>query len=167
MSIFDNPERVFNADETVFFLCPKGRTVLAKKGEEAVFTVSGNDEKECITVLMTGNAAGDLAPPMVVYSYEWIPAAPGQTFPDEWAISKSESGWMTCDTFYEFITNVFHPWLIKSNIPLPVVLFIDGHSSHLSLHLSNFCSNNGIEVVALYPNSTHLLQPRLFWFFGH
>lgn len=31
--------------------------------------------------------------------------------------------------------------------------------SHLTLHLSDFCSANGIELIALYPNSTHILQP--------
>lgn len=35
--------------------------------------------------------------------------------------------------------------------------FLNGHRSHLPLHLSNFSAFNGIEI-ALYPNSTHILQ---------
>ncbi|KAJ8885001.1 hypothetical protein PR048_011197 [Dryococelus australis] len=31
--------------------------------------------------------------------------------------------------------------------------------SHLTLHVSEFCSENGIELISLYPNSMHLLQP--------
>lgn len=66
---------------------------------------------------------------------------------------------MTCQTFYEYVTNVFHPFLIKENIKKPIVLFLDGHSSHLSLPLSEFCRDNGINLTALLLNSTHLLQP--------
>ena len=41
----------------------------------------------------------------------------------------------------------------------PVVLFIDGAKTHLTLHLSNFCAENGIELYCLYPNATHIIQP--------
>ncbi|XP_050518220.1 uncharacterized protein LOC114332802 isoform X3 [Diabrotica virgifera virgifera] len=36
---------------------------------------------------------------------------------------------------------------------------MDGHSSHLSLPLSEFCRDNDIVLIALLPNSTHILQP--------
>ena len=39
------------------------------------------------------------------------------------------------------------------------MLFIDGHRSHLTIETSNLCSQYGIVLVALYPNSTHILQP--------
>jgi len=79
--------------------------------------------------------------------------------PDNWATGKTEKGWITGEAFYEYIANVFHLWLLENNVPMPVVLFVDGHSSHLTLHLSEFASKNGIEIVALYPNATHVLQP--------
>lgn len=79
--------------------------------------------------------------------------------PNDWGFGKSESGWMTGETFFEYISNVFYPWLVKNNIKLPVLLFVDGHVSHLTLHLSKFCSDNGIILVALHPNATHILQP--------
>ncbi len=49
-------------------------------------------------------------------------------------------------------------------------MFVDRHN--LTLSLSTFCGENGIELIQLYPNSTHLLQPmdvcvfrpmKLFW----
>lgn len=66
---------------------------------------------------------------------------------------------MTAESFYEYVTNVFYPWLKTTNIVFPVVLFVDGHSSHLTLPLSNFCRQHEIELIALYPNATHILQP--------
>ena len=49
--------------------------------------------------------------------------------PDEWGIGKSDSGWMKADTFYEYMMNVFEPWL-RQITDLPVLFFVDGHSSH-------------------------------------
>lgn len=48
---------------------------------------------------------------------------------------------------------------MKNNIEFPVLLFVDGHVSHLTLPLAQFCKANQIELIALYPNATHILQP--------
>ncbi|KAF9405327.1 hypothetical protein HW555_013897 [Spodoptera exigua] len=53
--IVEDPTRVFNAEES---------RVIAKKGDKHLYSVCG-DEKENLTVLFTGNAAGQLAPPMI------------------------------------------------------------------------------------------------------
>lgn len=151
--------RVFNRDESAFFLSPKGERVLVKKGKKTVYTFTRNSDKECLTVLFMANANGQLPPPMIVFPYERIPYSISQSMPDGWAIGKSDSGWMTAQTFYEYIVNVFHPWLLRNKISMPIILYVDGHSSHLTMPLAQFCIENGIELVALYPNATHLLQP--------
>lgn len=143
-TILDNPRRVFNTDETAFFLNPKPGKVLAQKGSKNIYTSAGTDEKENITVLLTANAAGQLAPPMIVYRFVRIPQNIAVAMPSEWAIGKSENGWMTQEIFFEYICNIFLPWVKKENISLPVIFFMDGHSSHVSLPLSKFCHKNGI-----------------------
>ncbi|GAB0095410.1 hypothetical protein DMENIID0001_107920 [Sergentomyia squamirostris] len=154
------PRRIFNCDETAFFLCPQVQEVLAEKGVKSVHNVTNGNDRATVTVLFMGSAAGDMVPPMIVLPYERIPAEIRNRVPSDWSIGRSpDSGWMTSDTFYEYITNCFHKWLIKNEIPLPVILFLDGHNSHLTLPLSEWCSANGIEVVRLYPNATHILQP--------
>lgn len=40
-----------------------------------------------------------------------------------------------------------------------MVVFIDGHASHLNLSLCEFCNENDIILVALLPNATHYYQP--------
>lgn len=62
-----SPERIFNLDESAFFLSPKIGKVLVRKGEKAVYNICGSD-KECYTALIGGNAAGQLLPTMVVCS---------------------------------------------------------------------------------------------------
>lgn len=121
-----------------FFLNPAGKKVIVQKGQKSVYQRINSDEKECITTLVMGSAASVVGPTMVVYSYARIPADIAESTPRDWAIGKSESGWMTGELFYEYIINIFDPWLTKNNIPRPVILFIDGHTSHLTLHTSQF-----------------------------
>lgn len=45
-----------------------------------------NDEKECLTVVITANAAGDVAPPMIVFRYERIPKELALSVPESWGI---------------------------------------------------------------------------------
>jgi len=81
---------------------------------------------------------GTWAPPLTLYTlykYERIPAIIARSAPPGWGIGKSENGWMTAETFFEYISNIFQPFIIER----PVVVFLDGHKSHLSLHLSKFC----------------------------
>ncbi|KAI4466542.1 hypothetical protein MML48_2g00008462 [Holotrichia oblita] len=41
----------------------------------------------------------------------------------------------------------------------PIILFIDGHSTHLTYQLSELCRELQIITICLYPNSTRILQP--------
>lgn len=140
------------------FLSPKGNRVLTKRGTKTVYDRAG-DEKESLTVLVTGNACGQLAPPMIMYAYERIPKHIVLQVPRGWGIGKSESGWMTSESFYEYITNIFYPWLIAKSIEFPVILYLDGHKSHVTMPLTDFCREKGIILISLPPNSTHVMQP--------
>lgn len=117
------------------------------------------EEKECLITLVMGSADGTLPAPMVMFSYERLTGEIVKQFPLGWGIGKSNSGWMTGESFYEYIVNVFHPWLVANNVEFPVLLFIDGHSSHHTMALSEFCREKQIEAVILFPNATHILQP--------
>ncbi|KAG5895651.1 hypothetical protein JTB14_008660 [Gonioctena quinquepunctata] len=50
-------------------------------------------------------------------------------------------------------------WLEDNHVEKPIILFLDGHRSHMTQTLSEFCQNNGIVLYALPPNTTHILQP--------
>ncbi|KAK9693320.1 DDE superfamily endonuclease [Popillia japonica] len=63
------------------------------------------------------------------------------------------------ETFYEYITNIFYPWLVQENIEFPVIIYLDNHSSHLIIALVKFCREKKTELIDLYPNSIHIMQP--------
>ncbi|GBP01004.1 hypothetical protein EVAR_2287_1 [Eumeta japonica] len=85
--------------------------------------------------------------------------------PSKWGIGRRDTGWMTADVFNQFITELFAPYLAENNIK-PVILFIHGHKSHITLQLSLTCKELGVELVALYPNTTRITQPADVSVFG-
>lgn len=64
-----DPSRIYNYDESPFRLCPQGQKVLTKKGDRSAYNFVNNNDKECVTVLFCGNAAGQVLPPMIMYNY--------------------------------------------------------------------------------------------------
>ena len=161
--IFHNPTRVFNFDESFFLLAKKKGTVLGPVCYKKFLEVSKKNDKEGLTVLMGYSADAKLAPPMIVYAYKnSIPRdvieTVGSVDPG-WGVGKSDSGWMIAFNFLDYFSQVFDPWLTEQQVQRPVLVFADGHKSHLSPETANFCTSNGILLVALYPNSTHMLQP--------
>lgn len=95
---------------------------------------------------------------MIIYPYKRLPREVAESVPDDWVIGLSDSGWINSEVFFEYMSNHFNNYLDAKNVQRPVILFVDGHRSHLSPEVSTFCSEQ-IVLIALHPNSTHLLQP--------
>lgn len=87
---FQDPKRVYNADETALFVSPKGEKVLIREGEKTAYNHINNDERENLTTLINVNAAGMIVPPMVVFKYERIPLVIASLMPQTSGIAKSE-----------------------------------------------------------------------------
>lgn len=145
--------------ETNFMFCPKTKAVLAAKGAKNIYEIDRGLAKSNLTVMFSFSALGVMCPPMIIYPYKRIREEIRKTIPDEWGYGISDNGWMTKQTFYEYISKVFHPFLVREKIKLPIIYFVDGHSTHLTLQVSQLCVQLGIILIALYPNSTRILQP--------
>jgi len=141
-----------------FIFILKGILYWPKKGVH-VYDTSAKSDKENITTLITVSDVGVIAPPLTVYKYKLMNQEIARSAPSYWGLGKTDSGWMTGEAFCEYFTNVFHPYLINSKIKLPVIVFLYGHSSHLTMHLGKFCKEHLIILVCLFPNTTHILQP--------
>lgn len=160
--ILNDPSRILNGDETNFNLCPKNSKVLAPKGARNVYEIENAPSKSNITVMFTFTASGHVTPPMIIFPYKRLPVNilnSVTSVSTEWGIGLSESGWMRSEIFYEYISKVLHPSLKKLNTQFPVILFIDGHSTHLTYKLSELCTKLEIILICLYPNTTRILQP--------
>jgi len=159
--------QVFNCDETSIELCPKAKHVITTKGSRTVYKKVDSDEKGSFTTMFMYSADGTCAPPMVMYKFKGgVPERVLKNCPSDWGLGNSDSGWQTTETFYEYIVNVFYHWLLKNSIQFPVIIYLDGHSSHTSIPLIQFCRSNNIELIKLFPHSTHISQPLDVTFFA-
>jgi hypothetical protein len=158
--ILDDPIRVFNSDETNFQLCPKTKKVIAPRGTRNVYEVDRGQAKFTLTVLFTFAASDTITAPMIIYPYKpYKPSEISMSVPKSWGIGISSNGWMKSELFYEYIANIFYKDLFERNTKFPVILFVDGHSTHLTYKVSELCKQLKIILIALYPNTTRILQP--------
>lgn len=159
LDVLEDPKRVLNGDETSFMLCPKTGKVIAPRGYKNVYQIVKGKEKEAVTVLAFFSAMGDILPPCVVFPYIRPPKDVVNSMPDDWFLGKSDTGWMKADIFYDYITKCLTKWIDDNEVKKPVLVFVDGHKTHMTIKLSKFCHDNNIILYALPPNTTHLMQP--------
>lgn len=65
---------------------------------------------------------------------------------------------MKGDAFFHYVSTYLHQKWNDMKLERPLVLTVDGYSGHHSYELFKWCRENGIVLIVLYPNSTHLLQ---------
>ena len=160
-----DPTRLYNADETGLSLCPnKNSKVVGSKGAPVVYHF-GNSDKTQMTVMAAASASGHFIPPMIIYPGQRFSYNPLDGF-EEAAFGRSENGWMDSEVFIGWLKNVFIPavnaWMVKK----PLILFIDGHKTHVTMEASDACIENGIELYCLLEHSSHIIQPLDLRFFG-
>ena len=68
----------------------------------------------------------------------------------------SRNGWINSDLFYHWFTNHFLQYAPPTR---PLLLLLDGHSSHYSPSTIKLAAENQIVVFVLPPNTTHISQP--------
>lgn len=123
--LLKDPSRILNGDESGFQTNPVTSLVIGPKGFKDLYQVRGS-EKECITVMVTFTADGNMVPPCIVYPYERIPAEISRNVNPSWSLGRSKTGWMTSPVFYGYVTNTLLPFLKVKNTTFPVLYIVDG-----------------------------------------
>jgi len=153
--LFDNPTRIFNCDETGMPLSAKPLKVVSERGAKNPSHITG-PTKEQVSVLACTSASGYCLPPYVILARKTLNPgiAVGEVPGTLYGFSKN--GWMDLELFSEWFQSHFIP-----NVPKvrPLILLLDGHSSHFSPEAIHLAAKEDIILFALPPNTTHLLQP--------
>ena len=148
----NSPRRLYNCDETFLPLDgTREKAVTLKKAKYAYAQAHGTSDH--ITMLCGASAAGIALPPMIIYPKSFPGGA--YTFNDA-VYAKSESGWVDSELFLSWMHKVFLEFAVPQR---PVMLFVDGHKSHLSLELIDLARKNNVILFCLPPHTTHALQP--------
>lgn len=109
---------------------------MVPKDVRNVHEVDYGKAKANLTVLFSFRAAGVTSPPLIIYPYKQLPSEIGDSFPEEFTVSSSVTSWMKTEIFYEYIANSFYPFLKKQNTECAIILFVDGHKTHLDRKLT-------------------------------
>lgn len=162
-SICQDPRRVFNYDETSFERSAGNVKVLRKRGSKRVPGRSSGSRNHS-TLAVTVNAAGEAVPPRFVLegkkdvSSRYCPDLEPGVRTGEPRFSFSESGFVNNTIFMKILQDL-HDYCVEQDVPLPVLDFVDGALSHISLEAVQLAEDLQIRLWLLYPNATHLVQP--------
>ena len=123
-------------DETNIQLCVSTGQVRSIRETKNVYEVAPGPCKSTLTFVGTFNANGSIVAPAIVYPDLRMPSDIAEQIQREFYIGHSESRCMKYANFYEYIGNPFITLQNEHIIAKPVILFIGGHSSHLSFQVS-------------------------------
>ncbi|XP_072182178.1 uncharacterized protein [Diadema setosum] len=159
-SILDCADRIWNVGESSFQISPRSDRASNSKASESVDAFT-KGTKTMLTMLEAASASGKYVPPFIVYpgqrmSRKWkLP----EEAPDSWFYGVSKTGSINSELFFSWMCNHFHPFLRSVGTNFPVLLLIDGHSTHVDHHVSEFCAENGIILYGLLTHSSHVRHP--------
>lgn len=150
------PQNIYNYDETNLTDNPGQKKVLTKRGSKYPERIC-NSSKVSVSIMMCGNAMGDMLPPYVVYKAKslWQPWT--ENGPKGCRYNATQSGWFDSNTFTDWFEKSLLRHLKRSQGKKVVIG--DNLSSHLSPYIINRCKEEDIYFVCLPPNSTHITQP--------
>lgn len=152
-------QQIYNVDETGITVIPKGASrIIAVKGKRQVGALTSGERGELVTAEICFSAAGSYMPPMLIYPRKKVQ----QGFldglvPGAW-VKLNQKGWITMEIFFKWFEKFVE--FSKASKNTPVLLLLDGHSSHTkNLNLINYARDNGVVLLCFPPHTTHRLQP--------
>ena len=153
--LHDKPALIFNVDETGLPLSPSPPKGVCRKGTKTPNSITSGDKSQ-ITVVGCVSAAGHCIPPMIIWDRKTLHAdmtkgeLPGTIY------GLSSKGWVDQELFKIWFE--FH--FLRYIPPVrPILLLMDGHSSHYCPDTVFLAAKEKIILFTLPPNTTHLTQP--------
>ena len=154
-NLMDSSGQLYNVDETGIPLDHRPPKVVAKRGKRKIrCRTTGN--KAQITVVGCVSASGHAIPPYVIFdtkklNHAWTKGeVPGTRY------GLSNKGWIDNVLFRDWLENHFITHAVASR---PLLLLLDGHSSHYELEMLKLAKANGVIIFCLPPHTTHESQP--------
>ena len=163
------PSQIYNCDESGMPLQHKVPKVISAKGCKKVRQVSSGNKTQ-ITILGCASATGQVIPPMVIFTGKYFNSllsdgeVPGTLY------GMSPNGWMDQELFSDWFLEHFLTHAVPER---PLLLMLDGHSSHYTLELVKAAAKKEVIIFCLPPHTTADTQPldtscfgplKTFWF---
>ena len=128
---------------------------VAQKGMKKVRQRSSGNKAQ-ISILACGSATGQAIPPMVIFSGKNFNYDLSEGEVPETLYGMSDSGRMDQDLFAKWFSSHF----LKHAVPgRPLLLLVDGPSSHFKLELIQTAAEKNVVIFCLPPHTTADSQP--------
>jgi hypothetical protein len=149
--------RMYNVDETGFYTRHRSTRVIALKGSRNVWTHETPPSFH-LTIVACGNAAGEYIPPTFVLAGQRLQRPLWDALTVTGAqITTTANGFMTSSLFLKWLVRFSES--VPANVQRPVLLLMDGCSSHYSKAIIYAALQMGVLLMCLPANATHLYQP--------
>ena len=153
--LLDKPSQIYNCDEAGMPLEDKMPKTVAQKGMKKVRQRSSGNKAQ-ISILACGSATGQAIPPMVIFSGKNFNYDLSEGEVPETLYGMSDSGRMDQDLFAKWFSSHF----LKHAVPgRPLLLLVDGPSSHFKLELIQTAAEKNVVIFCLPPHTTADSQP--------
>lgn len=153
--IFDKPSCIFNCDETGLVFSPPCFKVVDAKGSRSISHVTSGDKSKA-TVLAFVDATGIAYPPMIIFGLKLYNPKVAEGEVPGTAYANADKSWISAEIFRHWFEEHFLEYIPSTR---PVLLLLDGHSSHYSPATIKLAAENKIILFALPPHTTHISQP--------
>jgi hypothetical protein len=152
--LHDKPSQIFNLDETGMPLDPTPPHVIAGKGTKNPPAPASGDRSQ-ITVLACCSARYALPPFVIFDRLSLRPELTDGEVPGT-IYGLSRKGWIDSELFELWF---FRHFLAHAPPVRPLLLLMDGHSSHYQPAVIIRAAEEGIILFTLPPHTSHLTQP--------
>lgn len=154
LNLQNNPQLIYNVDESGFPLNNNPSKIIAEKGKREVIKITNVERGENVTVVVCCSASGMFMPPFVIFKGKRFKDVYRKDLPPGTSVEMTESGYINEEVFLLWLHH-----FQKNRVQGRCILILDGHVSHCSLQCLEFCRENGIELLCLPPHTTHAIQP--------
>jgi hypothetical protein len=150
---------IFNVDESGFSCVQKPQKIVATKGKKNVGTLTSAERGKTVTVVCCMSGAGTFVPPMFIFPRMRMKQSLMDHSPPGSVGTCTKTGWINEEAF-EFWFDHFLNSVRPQSMPQPVLLVMDGHSSHTrNLNVLLKARDNNVIMLCLPSHCTHRLQP--------
>ena len=113
-------------------------------------------DKSQVTVLACVSAAGQILPPMVIFDWKRLKVEFHKNEISGTLHGLSSKGWIDAELFEYWFERLFIKYAPAQR---PLLLLLDGHSSHYQPSLIRKAILNKVIIFCLPSHTTHLAQP--------
>ena len=156
LNLISKPMLIYNADETGVGIVTKPGKVFAEIVRRNVYTITAAERGKTHTIMSCVSASGSTLPPLMIYPRK-------RSVPDKMRAGAvggtlfevSDNGWINKEIFLVWLQH-----FVDSIPPVqPVLLILDGHSSHVTIEAIELARSNDVHMLCLPSHTTHILQP--------